>query len=75
MINVDVGGRGPTAAVVGRVPRARGGVAVAADDDARPVALEHVLARVAGPLDRVPRREQVSVVLAVVGVGRHRERR
>lgn len=74
MVNIHVGGRGPAAPVVGGAPGARGRVAVGADDDAGAVALQHVLARVAGALDRDPRREQVPVVLPVVGVRGHRER-
>lgn len=61
--------------VVGRRPGAAGRVAVGADDDARPVALEHVLARVARPLDGDPRREQVPLVKPVVGVCGYRQSR
>jgi hypothetical protein len=69
VIDVQIRGEGPLAAVVRRRPRPARRVAVAADDDVGAVPLQHVLARVAGPRDGVPGREQVAVVGAVVGVG------
>lgn len=62
VVDVDVGRGRPLGAVVGARPGAAGRVAVRPDHDAGAVALEHVLARVAGPRDGVPRGEQVAVV-------------
>lgn len=57
MINIHIRRRRPLPAIVGARPGAARGVAVGADDDAGAVSLQHVLTRVAGPLDRVPCRE------------------
>ncbi len=57
MVDVDVSRGGPDAPVVRRLPGAARRVAITADLDARAVALQHVLARVARPRDGDPRRE------------------
>ncbi|KAK5633518.1 hypothetical protein RRF57_009231 [Xylaria bambusicola] len=69
VIDIDIRGRSPDTPIIGRRPGAAGRVAVAADSDIGAVALEHVLARVTGSLNSDPRWEEVSFVLAVVGVG------
>lgn len=63
VVNVQVRGGGPGGAVVGGHPLAGRGLAGAVDGDGGGVALEHVLARVAGPRDGDPRREQVTLVV------------
>jgi hypothetical protein len=75
VVDVQVRGGGPGGAVVGRGPRAGGGLARAVDGDGGGVSLKHVLARVARAGDGDPRREQVAVVVVAARRGAHGERR
>lgn len=67
MIDIHIRRTGPLGAIIRARPRTTRRVASRVDRHARAVALQHVLSRVAGPRDGVPRREQVPVVGAGVG--------
>ncbi len=75
MVDADVRGVVVGGAVVRGRPGARRRVAVRAGLDAVAVAPQHVLARAAAALHRVPVREQVPVVASVVRRRPHRQPR